>query len=119
MRTITTHVANPINDKLIIEVGDSPGDFVGPRMPLDIPLSLIISQEDRKAAWIGRKVTSQFHSETEEAWRVREQERRDLIAAEIKAKNARGLERMKEKHAGQKYDRKTKTWIKVEEPMEA
>ena len=93
-------------------------DFVGPRMPLDIPLFLIIPQEERKAAWVGRTMTSQFHSETEEAWRVREKERRELIAAEIKAKNARGLERMKEKHAGQKYDRKLKIWVRVEEPVE-
>ena len=90
-------------------------DFVGPRMPLDIPLFLIIPQDERKAAWVGRTVTSQFHNETEELWRTREKERRDLIAAEIKAKNARGLERMKVKHAGQKYDRKTKTWVRITE----
>jgi hypothetical protein len=93
-------------------------DFVGPRMPLDIPLFLIIPQEERNQSWKGRTVTSQFHSETEDAWRVREQERRDLIAAEIKAKNARGLARLKAQHEGQKYDRKTRTWVRVDELME-
>ena len=93
-------------------------DFVGPRMPLDIPLFLIIPQDERKQAWAGRIVTSQFHSETEDAWRVREQERRDLIAAEIKAKNARGLARLKAQHEGEKYDRKLKVWVKVAEPVE-
>ena len=93
-------------------------NFIGPRMPLDIPLFLFIPQEERKQAWVGRTVTSQFHTDTEDAWRVREQARRDLITAEIKAKNARGLAAMKEKHAGQKYDRKNKVWVWVKEPME-
>ncbi len=91
-------------------------DFIGPRMPLDIPLCLIISQEERQEAWIGHKYTSQFYGGADEAWRERETVRRELIAAEVKAKNARGLERMKEKHRGEKYDRKTHTWVRVDCP---
>jgi hypothetical protein len=92
-------------------------EFIGPRMPLDIPLAFIIPQEERKKSWEGRKVTLQHSGEADEAWKVRETARRELIAAEIKAKNAAGLARLKAKHEGKKYDRKLKIWVRVAEEL--
>ena len=90
-------------------------EFVGPRMPLDIPLFLYIPQEERKAAWKDRPnlppVRTTEFTETCKDWDEWVKQKRAMIPETKKAKNARGLERMKEKHAGQK-------WVRVEEPVE-
>jgi|ERR1035437_709259 hypothetical protein len=92
--------------------------FIGPRMPLDIPLFLFIPQEERKQAWVGRghlpPVRTTEFTETCKNWDEWVKKKRAMIPETKKAKNAAGLARLKEQHAGQKYDRKTKTWVRVE-----
>lgn len=78
---------------------------------LDIPAFLRISQADRKKAWEGVPVTDPHRGGTEDAWRQREAERRELIEAEKRAKNAKGLARLKSEHVGETYDRKLKCWL--------
>lgn len=96
-------------------------DFIGPRMPLDIPLAFIIPQDERKAAWAGRgnlppARTTEF-TETPKSWEEWQKIKKAMIPEEKKAKNARGLAAMKEKHAGQKYNRKLKMWVRVVEDL--
>jgi|ERR1035437_1300282 hypothetical protein len=94
-------------------------NFIGPRMPLDIPLFLFIPQEERKQAWVGRghlpPVRTTEFTETPKSWDEWQKIKKAMIPEHKKAKNARGLAALKEKHAGQKYDRKNKVWVKVVE----
>lgn len=76
---------------------------------LDIPDFLKISAEDRKRAWETFRPRSA--APVEEEW-----QRRNRLAAEAriaakKAKNAAALARLKEQHAGERYDRKRKIWV--------
>jgi hypothetical protein len=98
-------------------------NFIGPRMPLDIPLFLFIPQEERKLAWavkggLPTQRKTEF-TETCKNWDEWVKLKREMVPEHTKAKNAAGLARLKEKHAGQKYDRKTKTWVRVVENEDA
>jgi hypothetical protein len=88
-----------------------------------IPPFLRISAEDRKAAWdrwlaAGNRYTSQFGG-TDEAWKLKENERRAAIEAEKKAKSAVALARLKDEHAGERYDTKLKAWVRDEKSLAA
>lgn len=78
---------------------------------LSIPDFLKIDPEVRKAAWIGHDYTDQHTGGTQEAWRIREDERRRADAEKKKAKNAAAFERMRLKHPGEVYDRAMKMWV--------
>lgn len=93
-------------------------EVVGPSCPwhpswagLGIPDFLVISPEERKAAWANVPLTRQSTGETEEAWQAKQRFYREAHEAEKKAKNAVALEGLKAKHAGERYDRKLKRWV--------
>ena len=93
----------PLEYGRIYVVSDSEG--------LDIPEFLKIDAATRKAAWAGRSYTDPRTGGTQEAWRVREEERRRGNAETKKLKNAAAFERMKAKHPGEVYNRSMKLWV--------
>lgn len=82
---------------------------------LIIPDFLIVSQEDRAKAWKDRVTappSPPIKSMTPEEWK---QERKRLkYTPEQREKNAAKLAGLKAKHAGEKYDRKLKVWVKCD-----
>lgn len=78
-----------------------------------IPAFLIISQEQRLANWSGVKLTDPHRGGNVEDWERKVQIDKENREAEKKAKNAKGRDLMKEKHPGERYNRKTKTWEKI------
>jgi hypothetical protein len=90
------------------------GDFIGPITdPLAIPQFLRLTREERLAGWNGFVACHAGTSEPEEAWQLRERERRAAIDAEIKIKKLAGLQAMKDKHRGEKWDPKLCKWVPV------
>lgn len=91
-------------------------------MTLDIPSDLSVPDwlkfdaATRKAAWVGREHTDPHAGGTNEAWRIKEDERRRADAEKLKMKNAAAFERMKAKHPGEVYDRAMKMWV-PEKPL--
>ena len=78
---------------------------------LSIPAFLKIDAATRRAAWVGHDYTDARTGGTQEAWRVREEERRRGNAETKKLKNAAAFERMKAKHPGEVYNRAMKMWV--------
>jgi hypothetical protein len=81
------------------------------REELEIPEFLIISAADRLAAWQGIKVTHPFFAAKDDAWRREQNVRKAEALQDRRTKNAAALARLKEAHAGQKYNRKLKRWV--------
>jgi hypothetical protein len=78
---------------------------------LSIPEFLKIEAKIRKACWAGRSYTDPRTGGTQEAWRVREEDRRRMDGEKLKMKNAAAFERMKAKHPGEVYNRSMKLWV--------
>ena len=78
---------------------------------LSIPEFLKIDAATRRAAWVGHDYTDARTGGTQEAWRLREDERRRADAEKKKTKNAAAFERMKAKRPGEVYDRAMKMWV--------
>lgn len=77
---------------------------------LEIPECLRRYPGEIRPAW---KPTPAVVAAKEE-WERREEVIREQKAAERKAKNARGLAKVRAKHPGERYDRKRKIWVPVE-----
>lgn len=95
-------------------------EVAGPSCPwrpewagLGIPEFLVIPQDERKKAWENFPITRQGTGETEEAWQIKQRFYREAYENEKKQKNAVALAGLKEKHAGERYDRKTGLWVPV------
>lgn len=91
---------------------------------LSIPGFLVIPLAERRATWdrwiaAGNRYSNPWTGGTEEAWRATEKERRAAIDAEKQAKSAVALARLKDEHAGERYDRKLKAWIRDEKSLAA
>jgi hypothetical protein len=78
--------------------------------PWTIPEFLKLTQEQRRAAWVGFKHTDPRGGTVEE-WRLRQEEARQRRADEKKRKNAEALQRLKDAHPDERYDRKKKQWV--------
>lgn len=93
-------------------------DVWGPSCPwkpeyagMGIPDFLVISPEQRKINWATVAVTDQRTGLTVNAIDERlARDKANRLAAE-REKNAKGLERLKRSHPGERYDRKTKQWV--------
>lgn len=75
---------------------------------LEIPAWLKISAEDRKAAWANYRAPIPARKLEKEEWQLRMERVAAARAQAVKDKNARGLAKVKEKHAGERYIRPKK-----------
>ena len=80
---------------------------------LDLPECLKLTPEQRKLAWEGVPVTVSNGRAyvDEEDWEKKQRFYREAHEAEQTRKNAVALEKLKESHPGQVYDRKLRQWI--------
>lgn len=85
----------------------------------DIPPALILTEEERRAAWQGVTLTDSHRGGSTEEWQLRERARRKQIREERRAKAAVSLARLKARHAGERYDRKLKQWVKDDDVLHA
>lgn len=79
-----------------------------------LPAFLIITEEQRRAAWEGVSLTDAYRGGKMEDWQKREWERRKQMRAEKQAKSAKSLAKLKAKHKGERYDRKAKQWVRID-----
>lgn len=77
----------------------------------EIPAFLILTAEERTRLWEGVKVTDQrtgqLTDDIEQRLAAEREQRKEIR----KAKNAKGLAKVKASHPNERYDRKTKTWM--------
>ena len=76
---------------------------------LSIPEFLKISPADRKAAWSGRPLTNSWGGD--DARMRRERQMRAAIEEGRRAKSLAALARLKEQHAGERWNSKKKMWF--------
>jgi hypothetical protein len=87
----------------------------------ELPEFLILkgrTDEERLADWAKVPYTLQGSNQSAADRAERGRSVAAALEEERREHNARGLERLKEKHRGERYDRKTRTWIAVSEGVE-
>lgn len=118
---------NPTN---VIFSGDVNGEFYvdehGTRWGLScewpskatpVPECLQICEARRRKAWEGVKLTDQWTGGTEEDWKIKQDQMRDARAQIDRERSAKSLGSLKDKHAGERYDKKTRAWVKITAPV--
>lgn len=80
----------------------------------DIPACLLLTAEERAAAWANHSFTDSYRGGKIEDWQLRERQRRAQLRAEKKERSAKSLAAMKAKHVGEHWDSKAKLWVKDE-----
>lgn len=83
----------------------------------ELPSFLVISAEARKKAWEGVKLTDSHRGGNVEDWQIKVEADRANRLAEKKAKNAKGLAKVKADHPNERYDRKLKQWVPKCDPL--
>jgi hypothetical protein len=72
-----------------------------------LPEFLIISAEDRRRSWQGVSLVPTLQEQQADDWRLRNA----AIVEQQKQKKLESLQRLKDKHPGQHYDRKLRKWV--------
>lgn len=118
---------NPTN---VIFSGDVNGEFYvdehGTRWSLScewpskatpVPDCLQINEARRRKAWEGVKLTDQWTGGTQEEWKIKQDQIQEQRALLDRERVAVALGRLKDKHPGERYDRKTRAWVKITAPV--
>lgn len=75
--------------------------------------------EQRRAEWAALPVTVQGSNQSAADRAERGRSVAAALEEERREHNARGLERLKKRHHGERYDRKTRTWVPLGENVQS